>query len=540
MSGVSFRQPGAVMSGVSFRQPGALNGCRVLEESVNPTREEVYSQQLAQDGQSFSEEKDCCGCYLDVNKSKELLADYLESASIHGIAQTKGPQYYSWRRPVWLLLILVMSIALSWTLYRQISSLYHYPIKTVTKITINDNLPFPAVTICNLNQYIRERLPDDPMIEKVLYAQSEYAGISRHLGYSHKLPDLDNLTDVPGEELRRIALHAAPKLKDLMLLCKWGAKTYNCQDIFRPLHTGYGTCYVFNGPDIAPDNLARAVSAFSQLRVLMTTLNNQTYFSKLIHAGVKVLVHQPDEMPFPLFSGWFVRPGVAASMALTRHDSKCLPYPFQAYSNAFCEDSKAEGYKNRLKHYQLYTAENCLNDCLYEQLEETCGCRHYFAKGNRSICSAKQLLTCYMPKNDAINTNDAQHCGCLRECETITYTADLSYANFATGFIKNQAVKDRITVFNDYLDENVIDLRVYFASLNVMEVIQEPEMNKWTVIGTLGGQLGLFLGASTLSFVELIEILLLLLVTYIRRAFYTATGRKADAAVSGSKSDSST
>ena len=78
------------------------------------------------------------------------------------------------------------------------------------------------------------------------------------------------------------------RLKDLMLLCKWGAKTYNCQDIFRPLHTGYGTCYVFNGPDIAPDNLARAVSAFSQLRVLMTTLNNQTYFSKLIHAGVKV------------------------------------------------------------------------------------------------------------------------------------------------------------------------------------------------------------------------------------------------------------
>ncbi|KAK3770161.1 hypothetical protein RRG08_038673 [Elysia crispata] len=527
------------MSGVSFRQPETFNGPQFQEESVNPPRGEVYSQQLgeAQDGQGFSEEKDCCGCYLDVNKSKELLSDYLESASIHGIAQTKGPQYYSWRRPVWLLLILVMSIALSWTLYRQISSLYHYPIKTVTKITINDNLPFPAVTICNLNQYIRERLPDDPMIETVLYAQSQYASISRHLGFSHKLPDLDNLTDVSGEELRRIVLHAAPRLEDMMLQCHWGAKTYNCQDIFRPLHTGYGTCYVFNGPDIAPDNLARAVSIFSQLRVIMITLNHQSYFSKFIHAGIKVLVHQPDEMPFPLFSGWFVRPGVAASMVLTRHDSKCLPRPFQAYSNAFCEDSKAEGYKNRLKRYKTYSAENCLNDCLSEKLEETCGCRHYFASGNRSFCSAKQLLTCYLPNYYTINSNDAQGCGCLRECETTTYSADMSYANYATSFIKHQAVRDGITLFSDYLDENVIDLRVYFESLNVMEVVQEPEMNKWTVIGTLGGQLGLFLGASTLSFVELIEILLLLLVTYIRRAFYIATGRLTKVPATDSRSN---
>ncbi|RUS89276.1 hypothetical protein EGW08_002950 [Elysia chlorotica] len=428
-------------------------------------------------------------------------------------------------------------VALTLTLYRQISSLYHYPIKTVTKITINNDLTFPAVTICNLNQFVRERLPDNPMVETVLYTLSQYGGISKHLGFFHKVPNLDNMTDVSGEELRRIVLHAAPRLDDMLLQCSWGAQNVNCQDIFRTLHTGYGQCYVFNGPEIEPENLAKSMSGFSQLRVLLSTGNNQSYFSKLIHAGVKVLLHQPDEMPFPLYQGWYVRPGVAASMAVTRYDRKCLPYPYKAYSNSYCEDSKAKGYKNRLKRYPIYSADNCLNECMFEKLEQVCGCRHFFSGGDRPYCSAKELLMCYIPSYSTLNMHDAEGCGCLRECEDVSYSADLSYATFATSFIQRQAVLDGITLFDEYLDENVIDLRVYFESMNVMEVQQEPELSKWSIIGTVGGQLGLFLGASTLSFVELIEILLLLLVASIRRAMCVASARHANVSFRVAKSN---
>ncbi|GFR86974.1 acid-sensing ion channel 2-like [Elysia marginata] len=274
------------LPGVSFVEPGKYGGFQEQKEDSLRGEISLNSQQHEdQDRKNSSLHEDCCGINVDEKKSKELLSDYLESASIHGIAQTKGPEFYSWRR-----------------------------------------------------------------------------------------------------------------LDEMLLQCSWNLKRYDCKDLFRPLHTGYGTCYVFNGPEIETHNLAKAVSLFSQLRVMVSIGNRHSYYSKLMHAGIKVLVHQQDEMPFPLFEGYFVRPGVAASMALTRSDSKCLPFPYKAYNNGYCEDTKAEGYQNRLKRYAIYNGNNCLNDCMFEKLEEACGCRHYFANGNHTVCSAKQILTCYMPK----------------------------------------------------------------------------------------------------------------------------------------------
>ncbi|GFN94206.1 acid-sensing ion channel 5, partial [Plakobranchus ocellatus] len=92
-----------------------------------------------------------------------MLEYYLQSATIHGISQTRGPQHYFLRRPIWFILLAVMTISLVWAVYGQINNLYEYPIKTVTQVTLNTVLPFPAVTICNLNQFMRDRVPDIPI-----------------------------------------------------------------------------------------------------------------------------------------------------------------------------------------------------------------------------------------------------------------------------------------------------------------------------------------------------------------------------------------
>ncbi|GFN78077.1 acid-sensing ion channel 1 [Plakobranchus ocellatus] len=459
-----------------------------------------------------------CRCQTDQDNHRKagLLETYLHSATIHGISQTSGPQFYIYRRPIWCLLVIAMAIGLSITLFGQISNLYDHPVKTVTRVTLKNEMVFPAVTICSLNQYIRDRVPDIPIIEKLFLYQSQYAPMARGTGLFNKTLDLDNLTDVSGDDLVAIVRHAAPRLEDLLRQCTWEVHGYNCQDLFRPIQTGYGTCFVFNGPDIEPDQLAKAVSSLSMLRVLIWTHNDKSYYSKLIHAGIKVLIHQPDEMPFPLYQGWYVRPGVAASMALSRSDSKGLPSPYKAFNNGYCVDTTAEGYINPLKRYKIYTEDNCINDCLFEKLEALCNCKHYFALGNRPYCSAKQLLGCYIPKLAGLDTTDVQHCGCGKKCHTVTYDADISYADFASDFIEEQAMRDGITFFNHALSDNIVDLKIYFKSLNTMDIVQEPELTSMTIIGTVGGQMGLFLGASILSVTELIELILILVLRPIK------------------------
>ncbi|GFR90410.1 amiloride-sensitive cation channel 1, neuronal [Elysia marginata] len=102
----------------------------------------------------------------------EHLKLYQESATIHGVSMLSAPQLYFCRRFLWTILVIVMSVVLALTLYKQISELNKYPIKTVTASPLYSQLAFPAVTICNINQYIKGRVSDDPMVPGLLQTSS--------------------------------------------------------------------------------------------------------------------------------------------------------------------------------------------------------------------------------------------------------------------------------------------------------------------------------------------------------------------------------
>ncbi|RUS89277.1 hypothetical protein EGW08_002951 [Elysia chlorotica] len=385
-----------------------------------------------------------CGCASrnsehEEQNSRGIVDHYVESSTIHGIVQASGPQHYTFRRPLWLVLVLIMAVCLGTTLFRQVSLYYEYPIRTVTKVEINTELAFSAVTICNLNQYIRGRVPDIPIVKLVLYYHSDYSHLAIKLNSFSNMPDLTNMTDVSGQELQRIAMHAAPRLNDFLKQCRWENRLYRCEHLFKPINTSYGTCFVFNGPQTKPEDRKHARGTWSSLRILADTQNNESYFSRLIHAGVKVVVHEPNHLPSPEDEGWFLRPGVSANLALSRTDSVNLPRPYKAYSNGYCEDTRAEGYVNKLKDYEFYSEVNCYYECVRDYLDRTCGCQLFFHSGNRSLCSAKKILTCLMLAMGKLALDDLRHCDCKKECETVAYDAQVSYADFASAFITEQA-----------------------------------------------------------------------------------------------------
>ncbi|KAK3770157.1 hypothetical protein RRG08_038670 [Elysia crispata] len=459
---------------------------------------------------------------------RDLLRYYRESATIHGIARIQDQPLYVFRRPLWFLFVLLMSVLLAWTLFNQITLLAQHPIRTVNKVTLNSELTFPAVTLCNLNQFIRDRVPDIPIVQQVLFQQSEYSRIYQLFGNLSSLSDLDNLTDVPGEELKGMLHHAAPRLKDFLLKCFWKLQPFDCQDLFSPVQTDFGICFMFNGRSSNGSTVPRIVStSWSSLRVIVDTQNHKSYFSWLTHAGVKVVVHEPEHTPYPLWFGWYLRPGVAAAIALDRTDSSRLPAPYMAYRNGYCLDTKAAGYSNPLRRFRYYTTENCLRECLMDHVEKRCGCLSYNARGNVTVCSAKQMLTCEIPLSTNIQLHDLESCACPRSCHQVTYNADVTYADFASMFIQEQARRDGISVLGNALRENTLDIRLFFKSLNVYEVKQEPKLTRESIIGTVGGQMGLFLGASILSITEVAEILLLVLAKWVKTCALRVTGKQA-------------
>ncbi|GFN94207.1 acid-sensing ion channel 5 [Plakobranchus ocellatus] len=390
------------MSGVTFQTSKYDPSRTYLKDTLYPLQREesVQVEMPFSESKTLTQRKQQSPSNLnEEQQAKGMLDYYFQSATIHGISHTCGPQYYFLRRPIWFILLAVMTISLVWAVYGQINNFYEYPINTVTQVTLNTVLPFPAVTICNLNQFMRDRVPDTPILSnpsqeqkeiwffsnqvvKVIQYQSEYFQlVARMKNQSDNMFDLANLTDVSGEQLQRILFDAAPS---------------------------NGICYTFNGPDLKPEQRYKAVGPIqigpyrgpiSLLRTQVILRNKRSYYARYPHAGIK---------------------------------RKCLPKPFKAFTNDYCEDTKMDGYRNRLTVYNTYSVVHCYRECVYKRLESLCNCRYYLSPAQ-------------------IKAEDLLQCSCPRECEDIDYSADISYANIFSQFIEAQAIKDGILLLNNSL-----------------------------------------------------------------------------------------
>ena len=93
-----------------------------------------------------------------------------------------------------------------------------YPTVTVVNAHMTDSVPFPAVTICNLNQYHYSRIPNDPRLRELLYRLSDFAYIKE---YSEDRASFGVMTTAEsvkvetGEELRNFAMNAAHTLNGM-------------------------------------------------------------------------------------------------------------------------------------------------------------------------------------------------------------------------------------------------------------------------------------------------------------------------------------
>ncbi|GFO02791.1 acid-sensing ion channel 1-like, partial [Plakobranchus ocellatus] len=128
-----------------------------------------------------------------------------------------------------------------------------------------------------------------------------------------------------------------------------------------------------------------------------------------------------------------------------------LPKPYKAYKNRFCEDTNSSHFVNPLKRYRLYTAANCLEECAVDKMVALCGCRAFNDAGNDTICSALEMLMCYIPNRHRSApflienvTSGPNSCHCPEECNTVTYTAALSYADFSSDFEELQLSKAKV------------------------------------------------------------------------------------------------
>ena len=186
-----------------------------------------------------------------------------------------------------------------------------------------------------------------------------------------------------------------------------------------------------------------------------------------------------------------------------------------------CEDVYSKRFRSILVDYILndlgynYSQTYCFSLCQQAYVTLTCGCsdlRGPVFKNNSNYCSPENLeiAGCLRDVIKNFNSSQAAKCNemCPFECDTTEYTISSNQALYPNKYYSEQV----LTKFAEYFRPDIIvnpqsfaKINVYYESMNYAVTTDSIAISFDSLFSNFGGTLGLYLGISFLSFIEIIE-----------------------------------
>jgi hypothetical protein len=188
------------------------------------------------------------------------------------------------------------------------------------------------------------------------------------------------------------------------------------------------------------------------------------------------------------------------------------------YGNCIPDLTKSDSYlyKYIIDNKMKYSQQLCYNFLHQKVIEAEIGCSFsHFPKINKSLdyCGDMNLILALANIKNSINILNSDEILCPLECESIQYTYTISDASPLTSkylddIRQNVNIKNIIplNISNEDLANSIVLVNVYYNEMGYTEILELPNYTFISLVSNLGGQLGLFLGMSFLSFFELVEV----------------------------------
>ncbi|XP_074652827.1 degenerin-like protein del-10 [Tubulanus polymorphus] len=285
-------------------------------------------------------------------------------------------------------------------------------------------LSFPAVTICNTNTF---RLSD-------VEAAGFYEQISGF--YSDETYNSSSSTVVQ-MDLRYLMLNMSHRMKDSIKEASFQSEYLDTNN-FTAIFTDYGLCYSFN------IDQSRNVSSYGTgiafgLRLLINMETYQTMSGEHKSSGLRVLVHDKNEVPRVKNLGLFVPAKMMAVIGINTLQTTELPYP-----HGTCKHGVAP-------------LETCLRQCHIRKAADVCQCLPYYAEQNLfdglPYCSMIKNRDCMQLELSEVKRNSSIcNSQCSIPCQKISYESQISYSSLSSYMAKTISAKysHEETLVSDY------------------------------------------------------------------------------------------
>ncbi|CAJ0932267.1 unnamed protein product, partial [Mesorhabditis belari] len=494
---------------------------------------------------------------------KSVLYDFAVWSTVAAIPHIADAKT-RWTRYFWLFVFILMMLIFLGELYAMIRKFLQFPTEVDTIIQYSQ-LPFPAVTICNLNPYKYTVVKDTSSYPKfasvlsltnvaVQAIQDNYKstcpasytgdnwGIAKVCPYPYELETTTK--DALIIEMAKLSKDdkepALYTYDDLVTECSFNSRPCNITAFTSFVDPVYGACYSFNGAGSSTNatfQSSRAGMKFG-LKILMTPTQTQPDGTPDVLpitqlAGARVSVHEQGAFPSLEGSGISVGVGYLTAISITMTSTERMKKP---YGNCVERESSSTDY------YQsyYYTLETCYLGCKQRYNVEKCSCAHprFASSSSQTICDQTALSCIQTLKGDQLNKSQPNidpmvDCNCYPPCNQKNYATTTSLASFpasnyfvaadSASATSKGSCSPSTTQFDptdsgstnaskaencrEWYGNNSLLLEVFYESLNYQQYIENPNYGISAVLNDLGGHAGLWLGLSIISVVEICGLL---------------------------------
>ncbi|XP_054276689.1 pickpocket protein 28-like [Macrosteles quadrilineatus] len=430
------------------------------------------------------------------------------------------------------------------------------------KATSLTAFPFPAITICNMNNakksiaksILREAKYNEPNLRrKLLHDVCKFEQYDADAS-------LDNHT-VEWNHYLSFMVNVSQPCREMVAACFWHSEQRDCNDLFNAALTDEGICCTFNRvkknflfhnntdsselnvtypfdsvdwtPEHGyPDNVSVddvpwrpwGPGSHLGLTIVLDANLKEYYCSSEVSIGFKVVLHNPVETPkvsayaSALPTGYETRIIFKPDLMTATEQVRYIPQ-----SQRQCLFSQ----ERTLRFYRTYTEHNCAQECEANVTLEFCKCvQFYMPKDSKTrICgrqdaecadSARKVMEQRLIDDRAnissfllnmANVTNREACGCLPGCYALSFEKTQS----------NSQLAEKLDIRHDYLAGH--DSKYFQTNMAVLHVFvvdtqftakQRGELFGFTeFLSNTGGLLGLFIGFSFLSATEAIYFLTL-------------------------------
>ncbi|XP_070552778.1 acid-sensing ion channel 1C-like [Ptychodera flava] len=427
------------------------------------------------DTEDFRVSKKKSGC------TAALFSGFADDFGIVGVKYVVGKSVAVLRRLLWLLVLLSGMSVMSYQIWERIAYFVSYPFNVNIQLDYVEELTFPAVAICNFNRF-RKDATDATNYTDLIYGM-----------YGTYSPDFSgyDLEFTASEEFYKLAAHQP----ETMLLMPTWKSVYISQDSFKTIITDFGVCYAFNtGEDEfgvrTSDNAGKSYG-FS---IILDASQWNYNIGPQIGVGFQVMLYKQGDVPLVGEMGFAVPVGEEVRVGVEVTNITNLPPP-----HGVCRDKE-------LTYYSRYSKNACRLECFTEFILRTCGCRLAYMPGNATVCDISQAYGC---GNWALSlfVNQSSQCDCPVPCSRVMYRPNLSHAKFPSD-IYSSFLSSLFGMPSSTFSGNIAKLDIFFQELSVTQIEQQEAYDIFGLLCDIGGALGLWLGGSILTVIEIFDIIM--------------------------------